>query len=59
MSAETRRNGTVVTVLDAGSGDETGRLLHEDGSIWESVPVGPGQAIVFTDSDTMRLIGRP
>lgn len=59
MSAETRRNGTAVTVLDADSGEETGRLLHEDGSIWESVPVGPGQAIVFTDSETMRLVGRP
>lgn len=59
MSAETRRNGIIVTVLDAGSGEETGRLLHEDGSVWESVPVGPGQAIVFTDSETMRLVGRP
>lgn len=55
LPEEVRENGTLVTVLDARTGRRTGRLIAPR-SVWESLPVGPGQVLVVKGRAT-RLIG--
>jgi hypothetical protein len=55
LPEEVRRNGELVTVLDALTGRPTGRLVRRYG-VWEALPVGTGQALVVSGRAT-RLIG--
>jgi hypothetical protein len=55
LPEETRRNGLLVTVLDARTGRATGRFVSDDGA-WETMPVGPGQALVV-HGGVARLLG--
>lgn len=54
LSEEARRQGVLVTVLDARTGRRTGRFLAGHG-VWAALPVGPGQALVV--GHVTRLIG--
>lgn len=55
LPEEVRQNGVLITVLDARTGRRTGRLIGPRG-VWESLPVGWGQALVVKGGGT-RLIG--